>query len=83
MKHVSTYSHNQTVTVGLGITPSLLVLLVTESKEAPAGYVYFKFKLYDYRRWGITPRPENLDKGIEKRNYRENSSMSIRLTLKL
>jgi len=34
------YSHNQSVTVGLGISPSLLVLLMKESKEAPAGYTH-------------------------------------------
>ena len=55
--------HNQTLTVGLGITPSLLSLL--PAQQAPAGYTLFVTR--DYRRWGLSPRPENPPKGKDLR----------------
>ncbi|SNY90126.1 hypothetical protein SAMN04515647_0272 [Cohaesibacter sp. ES.047] len=49
-----TFSFIRTVTVGSGITPDLLTILA-ESKNALAG---FRDRLL-YRRWGLSPRPEN------------------------
>jgi hypothetical protein len=54
--------HNRTLTVGPGITPSLLSLL--PAQQAPAGYTLLR----DYRRWGLPPRPENPHKWGTKRD---------------
>src|SRR5207248_11456065 len=52
------FSFIRTLTVGFGIAPNLLTLLLEETQERKAlaglGYVTL------YRRWGLSPRPENI-----------------------
>jgi hypothetical protein len=52
------FSFIRTLTVGFGIAPNLLTLPRQKSMERKAlaglGLVH------PYRRWGITPRPENI-----------------------
>jgi hypothetical protein len=45
------------MTVGPGIQPGLLTSAPQTGDRALAGYVPIG---RDYRRWGVTPRPENL-----------------------
>jgi len=68
MVRIVPHSHNQTITVGFGIPPNLLssCWIRDESPhERPratpwiAGWLYPSFTKVDYRRWGLTPRPEN------------------------
>jgi hypothetical protein len=50
----------RTVTVGSGIAPDLLTPRSQGQSRALAGSRAAHFSLpHDYRRWGISPRPEN------------------------
>jgi hypothetical protein len=49
------FSFIRTITVGFGITPNLLTLLL-ERKEGARGLGL----RHPYRRWGLSPRPENI-----------------------
>jgi hypothetical protein len=49
------FSFIRTVTVGFGITPNLLTLL-SGRKEGARGLGL----RHPYRRWGFSPRPENI-----------------------
>jgi hypothetical protein len=50
----------RTVTVGSGISPDLLTPQSQGQSRALAGFRTTHFSLSrDYRRWGISPRPEN------------------------
>jgi len=52
------FSFIRTLTVGFGITPNLLTLLREKKALAGLGFVY------PYRRWGLSPRPENISRPI-------------------
>src|SRR5450432_2011606 len=49
------FSFIRTLTVGFGITPNLLTLLPTREEGARGLGL-----LHPYRRWGLSPRPENI-----------------------
>jgi hypothetical protein len=57
------FSFIRTVTVGPGIAPDLLTLNGRQAKEALAGSAGLR---RTYRRWGISPRPENALRGMRK-----------------
>jgi len=48
------FSFIRTLTVGLGITPNLLTLPREEEGARGLGLLHL------YRRWGLSPRPENI-----------------------
>src|SRR5471030_1057307 len=58
------FSFIRTLTVGLGITPNLLTLLLKgiPGEEGARGLG----RLHPYRRWGLSPRPENIAARIER-----------------
>jgi hypothetical protein len=51
------FSFIRTLTVGFGITPNLLTLL---PEGIPRGKALAGLGFRPYRRWGISPRPENI-----------------------
>ena len=61
--HCVSFSTIRTMTVGSGITPDLLTLSNSERRSRAYG-------ITTYRRWGITPRPENPPQhmGVRKAN---------------
>jgi hypothetical protein len=66
----------RTLTVGLGISPNLLTLPALSSGQALAGFEGPKG--HRYRRWGLSPRPENVTatiggSGIMARKSRGNN----------
>src|SRR5450631_2408926 len=55
------FSFIRTLTVGFGIAPNLLTLFRREqAKKALAGLG----RVHPYRRWGLSPRPENIGRPI-------------------
>jgi hypothetical protein len=59
------FSFIRTLTVGFGITPNLLTLLPKNScKELLEGGARGLGPLRLYRRWGLSPRPENFDRPV-------------------
>ena len=61
VKRRKPFSFIRTVTVGFGVAPNLLTLSSFERK-ALAG-----LGLRPYRRWGLSPRPENIGRsGMER-----------------
>jgi hypothetical protein len=55
------FSFIRTLTVGFGITPNLLTLFPKDlGKEALAGLGL----VHPYRRWGLSPRPENIGRPV-------------------
>src|SRR5450759_2257575 len=65
------FSFIRTLTVGFGFTPNLLTLFPKgiPREEGARGLGF----LHPYRRWGLSPRPENIGYpvGQPKRNYGE------------
>jgi hypothetical protein len=57
----------RTVTVGFGFKPNLLTLML--SHQALVGSLCKK----EYHRWGVSPRPEDINSVIEP-DYRESDS---------
>ena len=55
VKRRKPFSFIRTLTVGFGFTPNLLTLPPCQERKALAG---LGFRLY--RRWGLSPRPENI-----------------------
>jgi hypothetical protein len=56
------FSFIRTLTVGFGITPNLLTLVPKGGKKALAGLGF----VHPYRRWGLSPRPENIGRPVER-----------------
>src|SRR6201746_276166 len=59
------FSFIRTLTVGFGIAPNLLTLPQGEEGARGLGL------RHPYRRWGLSPRPENIGRPVERpnRNY--------------
>lgn len=55
------FSSIRTVTVGSGVSPDLLTFAPKKSCKALAGFPGIRSKFPGYRRWGISPRPENVE----------------------
>jgi hypothetical protein len=60
MRRSQPFSFIRTLTVGFGITPNLLTLFPKAGKKALAGLGFG----YPYRRWGLSPRPENIGRPV-------------------
>jgi hypothetical protein len=54
------FSFIRTLTVGFGITPNLLTLPQREEGARGLG------QIDPYRRWGLSPRPENISRPVER-----------------
>src|SRR3954471_12972479 len=54
------FSFIRTLTVGLGIAPNLLTLFPGEKKYPGEPGARGLGLLHPYRRWGLSPRPENI-----------------------
>jgi hypothetical protein len=59
------FSFIRTLTVGFGIAPNLLTLFPKGGKKALAGLGL----VHPYRRWGLSPRPENIGRPVERPVY--------------
>jgi hypothetical protein len=57
------FSFIRTLTVGFGITPNLLTLPQLEEGARGLGLVS------PYRRWGLSPRPENIGRPVERPDW--------------
>jgi hypothetical protein len=63
MRRSRPFSFIRTLTVGFGIAPNLLTLFskgMTQGKKALAGLGL----VHPYRRWGLSPRPENIGRPV-------------------
>ena len=59
------FSFIRTLTVGFGITPNLLTLVPGNPKGIPEEQGARGLGLiHPYRRWGLSPRPENIGRPV-------------------
>jgi hypothetical protein len=60
------FSFIRTLTVGFGIAPNLLTLLPNEFPRGISGEEGARGLglVHPYRRWGISPRPENINRPV-------------------
>src|ERR1700722_7565154 len=56
MRRSRPFSFIRTLTVGFGLTPNLLTLPLFPKQEGARGLGLS----HPYRRWGVSPRPENI-----------------------
>ena len=59
------------MTVGSGIKPDLLTLILLCNLHASADKALADLSSRSYRRWGIAPRPENFAASGSARQYRK------------